>query len=196
MAIDLWYLASMGNESRTPIRFVFNDQKATQAAAYLLSLSEGKMSYLRLIKLLYLADRKMLIEHGSTITGDSMVSMDHGPVLSLTYDLIRRKRPSSWWEQFIGPPDEEKEVSLIRKPNADALSAYELSLLDGVYAEKKPFSKWEVRDQTHELPEWENPNGSPLPIRPDTILRVEGVSESDISRIQSVTDDILFFNSI
>ena len=42
-----------------------------------------------LIKLLYLADRKALLESGYTITGDGMVSMPLGPVLSTIYDWIQ-----------------------------------------------------------------------------------------------------------
>ena len=37
---------------------------------------------------MYLADRRMLVEHGITITGDTMKSMKHGPVLSNVFDLI------------------------------------------------------------------------------------------------------------
>lgn len=39
------------------------------------------MSYLRMLKLLYLADRESLKETGHTITGDRVVAMEHGPVL-------------------------------------------------------------------------------------------------------------------
>jgi hypothetical protein len=58
-----------------PIKFVFNPKKAAQAAAYLLKLNGGKMDYRRLLTLLYLADRKMLITHGRTITGDQFINV-------------------------------------------------------------------------------------------------------------------------
>lgn len=58
-----------------PIKFVFDDRKAAQAAAYLLKLNGGKMDYRRLITLLYLADREMLLKHGRTITGDEFVNV-------------------------------------------------------------------------------------------------------------------------
>ena len=42
--------------------------------------------YIKLIKLLYLADRAALIETGSPITGDRYVSMKFGPVLSNVFE--------------------------------------------------------------------------------------------------------------
>ena len=39
------------------------------------------MAYIKLIKLMYLADRRCLIETGFPITGDRMVSMPKGPEL-------------------------------------------------------------------------------------------------------------------
>jgi hypothetical protein len=37
------------------VNLPFNERKATEAAAYLLKLRGGRMSYMKLIKLLYLA---------------------------------------------------------------------------------------------------------------------------------------------
>jgi uncharacterized phage-associated protein len=60
----------------------FNEQKATQAAARFLKLANGKMNYLKLIKLLYLLDRESLNRRGRPVTGDQYYSMKLGPVLS------------------------------------------------------------------------------------------------------------------
>ena len=46
------------------------------------------MSYMKLIKLLYLADRKRLLERGRPITFDTYYSLPHGPILSRTKELI------------------------------------------------------------------------------------------------------------
>jgi hypothetical protein len=39
-------------------RYQFNEQKATQAAAFLIAANGGQINYMKLIKLLYLANRK------------------------------------------------------------------------------------------------------------------------------------------
>jgi len=50
------------------------------------------MNYLKLMKLLYLADRESMRRNGRPISGDRYVSMDHGPVLSQTLNLINGAR--------------------------------------------------------------------------------------------------------
>jgi uncharacterized phage-associated protein len=75
---------------RSATVFLFNIEKAIQAVAALLHFHGSKeMSYLRMLKLLYIADRETLKETGRPITGDRIVAMEHGPVLSSVYDLIK-----------------------------------------------------------------------------------------------------------
>ena len=47
------------------MKFVFDERKAAQAAAHLLHRHGGPMPYIKLIKLLYLADRRGLRRDGS-----------------------------------------------------------------------------------------------------------------------------------
>src|SRR5690606_22897948 len=94
--------------TRPQFRPKFRDDKTTQAAVLFLQLRGGKMSYMRLIKLLYLADREALIRWGTPITFDAYVSMDRGPVLSRTYELISegvRPGEESSWEKCISAPE-------------------------------------------------------------------------------------------
>ena len=77
------------------MRFFFDINKATQAAAHLVYLQGGKINLMALIKLLYLADREALLETGYPITGDQMVSMPHGPVLSRIYDEAKWEHPKT-----------------------------------------------------------------------------------------------------
>src|SRR5229473_2225152 len=82
----------------------FNQTKAAQAAAVFLRLRGNKMSYLKLIKLLYLLDRTALDRWERPVTGDRYVSMKLGPVLSNVRDLIVWEQPGSetdLWHQLI-----------------------------------------------------------------------------------------------
>src|SRR5215218_6123410 len=91
----------------------FREDKATQAAARLLKIRGGKMSHLKLIKLLYLVERESLTRFGVPFTYDSYVSMPHGPVLSATLDRIN-ERPmyeGGYWDQHI-TPKQNNEVAL------------------------------------------------------------------------------------
>src|ERR1035438_6543738 len=115
------------------MKLLFNEAKATQAATQFLRLRGGRISYIKLIKLLYLADREALIRWGRPITTDCYVSMDVGPVVSRIYDLIRNEpSPNSVkiWSKFISDP-EDYEVRLLGDPGSGELS--ETPLLSRIY---------------------------------------------------------------
>lgn len=163
----------------------YREDKATQAAARLLRLNGGRMNHMKLIKLLYLADRKALITWGRPITFDWFVSMPHGPVLSFTLDKINDTPPpdgSSYWHRIIS---ERKghEVTLLTEPPREALSQAEEQLLDAIHAEFGGKSQWELRDFSHTLPEWRDPKGSSTPIEIRDILLSEGLSEDDVREV-------------
>src|SRR5438445_7076997 len=83
--------------------FRFNIDKTMQAIAALLHFHGTKeMSYLRMLKLLYIADRESLKETGRPITGDRIVAMEHGPVLSGVYNLVKGEH-TAWpiWSEFF-----------------------------------------------------------------------------------------------
>ena len=68
------------------IQFTFHIEKAIQASALLLKLKGGRMKYIGLLKMLYIADRIALERLEMPITGDCYFSMKYGPVLSKVYD--------------------------------------------------------------------------------------------------------------
>ena len=68
---------------------MFNIDKLIQACNYLVKKNNNSLNYTKLIKLLYIADKESLKRSLQTITGDTYVSMDNGPVLSKLYDLIK-----------------------------------------------------------------------------------------------------------
>ena len=69
----------------------FNEKKTTQLAARVLELrATGKMHYIKLIKILYHVDREALKRWGHPLTYDYYVSMNQGPVLSNTLNLMVR----------------------------------------------------------------------------------------------------------
>jgi uncharacterized phage-associated protein len=174
------------------VRFPFNQRKAAQAAAYLLSRHSGRLSYLLLIKLLYFADRLSLVEVGQPITGDQMVSMPHGTVLSEVLDLIHESKPEEEpaWFEYVSPP-EGWDVRLAKPaPERDELSDYEVEVLTRIDQKYGHLNKWVVRDMSHELPEWKNPQGSSAPIDPADILRIVGKSEEAIQRIAADAEEL------
>lgn len=167
----------------------FSSAKVTQAAARLLELRKAPMSYMKLLKLLYLADREALRTLGRAISGDRHVCMDHGPVLSLTYQLISDPpcpEENSYWHKHISPPQGEYEVQLLSPPGNGLLSEAEEEILDRVFSERGHLSRWDLVKFTHTLPEWHDPNGSSMPIQLSEML---GVSDVEAERQKAEMDE-------
>lgn len=151
----------------------------------MLRLRGGRMSYIKLIKLLYLSDREALLRWGRPITTDYFVSMDHGPVLSKIYALIsdgNDPESPNIWSQSISDP-ENYEVSLKVEPDADQLSHDEIELMEEIFAMHGRKGRWDLVKFTHSLPEWENPHGSMKPIGIITLLEGGGKSRREAMNI-------------
>jgi uncharacterized phage-associated protein len=166
----------------------FREDKATQAAARLIRRAGGKMNHMKLIKLLYLAERRALLTWGRPITFDSYVSMPHGPVLSFTLDKVNEPvdpEGGSYWHQFISER-KNHEVRLLADAPNDQLSPAEEALLDAVFSEFGHMTQWELRDYSHQLPEWRHPHGSSSPIHIRDILLGEGLSDGDVADVEEM----------
>lgn len=179
------------------IRFKFDERKAVEAAAHLAARDGkgGAIDRLRLIKMLYMADRTALHRLAAPITGDSPSSLPKGPVLDTVYDLIRdRDLPPGigalWRDHFeacSGTAGDYPQyfVRLKKVPKNLALSTAEREILDEVFdtfAHLEPMQL--VKDLHKALPEWEDPGGSSAPIAFETILQALGVTEDGIKQIR------------
>ena len=135
----------------------FNLDKTIQAAAYLIKRQSGcRENYMRLLKLLYLADRQSLKERGVPICGDTPFAMARGPVPSRTLDLIKGKDPQAdKWRRFI--ETEGYDVRLESDPGNLCLSRAEISILEKTAETFAPFDEWALVRWCHKhIPEYEN----------------------------------------
>ncbi len=171
------------------IEFQFHPEKAVQAAAFLLQQHGEPMKYLGLLKMLYLADRVALAQMEQPITGDRYVSMDYGPVLSGVYDLIKGiavEDALPLWSTFISQR-ENNLVSLLGEPGDGDLCEEEEEILHQVYDTFGQLDPFEIAEWTDDLPEWQDPAGSAIPIVVEEILKNLGKSDAEIVRIQEDT---------
>jgi uncharacterized phage-associated protein len=175
-----------------PMVLRFNERRATEAAGRFLKLRGSRISYLKLIKLLYFLDREALLRWGRPVTTDRYVSMDNGPVVSRIYDLIREEpAPGSdpIWHHFISTP-QGWEVVLTAQPEPAELSSAEEMLIDEIYAKHGKMSRWDLVRLSHELPEWQDPNGSAIPIQYRDILRAGNKTESEIAAVEAELESL------
>jgi hypothetical protein len=161
---------------------MFREDKTTQMAASFLNLANGRMPYLLLMKMLYIADKKMLLKWGKPITYDLWYSMKYGPVLSHTLDLIRRKADGEYWPAYIETAD-NFEVVLHSDPGTDALSRAEDQIISETFAEWGHLDAFTAADLTHEFPEYTDPGNGAIPIAYHEVLKLGGVSGEEISDI-------------
>jgi len=168
------------------IQFQFHAEKAVEAAAILLKLHGKPMKYLGLLKMLYIADRVALQRMEQPITGDHYVSMDYGPVLSGVYDLIKGQEIDDalpLWSKFISRHN-KNVVSLITDPGNEDLCEEEEEIIHEVYETFGHLDPFDVAEWTHDLPEWQDPHGSAIPISVEDILKNVGKSNKEIQEIQ------------
>ena len=170
------------------------EEKAAQAAALFLLKAGGSMPHLKLMKLLYIADRESYRRRGSPITGDTMVSMPHGPVLSRTLDLMRgaANSPPSGWARYVRRVNQHA-VTLADGVSEETflgkLSQAERWIIDGVWEQYGRMSQWELRDLTHEFPEWEDPYGSSRPIGRYTLFKALGMTHEQAEALVEDCED-------
>ncbi len=172
-------ILKLGHNKEHPFRF--NQKKAIQAVAFLLKQSpETNKSddYMRLLKLLYFADRESIEHTGKPITGDKFTAFEHGPSLSLLYDLVRQKGVNNIeWDKYI--ERDGFHIRLINDPGNDELCRYELELLTKIWQKYREMNVWEVADESHKLKEWQknDPGKSSRPIPLLDLLEAIGKSD-------------------
>lgn len=177
----------------------FNQKKTTQAAARFLKLANGRMNYMKLIKLLYLTDRGAFLRWSRPVSGDKYFLMKLGPVLSEVHDLITEVPcPSDevFWTAHISPPSNH-EVELKAEPGNDELSKAEEKLIDEIFAAYGHYKPFDLVDLLHKtLPEWKEIKGGRIPLEYREILQAGGKSPEDIEEIESELDSLRMVESI
>ena len=159
--------------------FPFNSLKAIQAAAILLGAERSwQMGYYRLLKLLYLADRKHLKNTGRPILGGHAVAMDRGPLNSAVYDLIKQNHPDApLWGRYFHVSG--RNIELLRAASNGELSKKEIQTLLEVHGAFQECDDEEVGDATHGLPEYKGSyqKGTSTPIPLSAIIEAVGLGD-------------------
>lgn len=176
----------------------YNARKAAQVIAYFASKTPShRIDVLKVIKLVYLADRESMKRFGFPILDEPRVSMPHGPVNSVTYSHIQGEHDldACGWSRYLRDrANHQVSVRTEALGDWDELSDADIECIDTVWRQFGQMNKWQIRDWTHSkenIPEWEDPNGSSSPIPVERILLALGVEMSNefaqsINSFQSV----------
>ena len=153
---------------------------------------------IKLVKLLYLAERLSLQRYAEPLTGDNLVSMTHGPVLSQTLNHINGATRSTeggwdtWVSDRAGHQVALRDPSMVRTPEQDllALSDSDLEVLGETWDQFGHLGKWDLVAYTHDhCPEWEEPNGSSYPISYGRLFAALGYTPEQVVPLVSRLKD-------
>jgi hypothetical protein len=176
--------------------FLFDLRKAINASLYVCDLNGGSLDIIRLIKTLYVADQQAFSKWHRTITGDVMISMNNGPVLSRIYDLACGKNTKGLrgcvdntkdlevWHKFFHPRD-KNAISMKIPFKNDYLSERELDELHVAFQKIRSMRLSQLIKWVHTFPEWDHPKGSSKPIDPRKILQSRGLSQREIFSVEA-----------
>lgn len=170
---------------------MYNEKKAAEVAAFFLFRAHGKMPILKLMKLMYLAERTSYKRYGEPIIGDKLVSMPHGPVLSITYQHVNGELSSieGGWETWVGDRSrydvELQDPSSLRSTDdLLELSDADAEILDEIWTQFGHLTKWQIRDFTHiHCPEWRDPNGSMIPMDYEDLFRALEFNDEQVREL-------------
>lgn len=170
----------------------YSEKRAAQTAAFFISRAGGTIELLKLMKLMYLAERESFTKYGEPITGDVLVSMKHGPVLSITLDHINGFIDSEegGWESWISAR-EGHQLGLqpshehVPAEQFTQLSDADIEILNLTWDKFGKFSKFKLRDITHQIcSEWEDPGDTSQLIPYSRVLNCVGYTPEVVKELE------------
>lgn len=170
--------------------------KAIQAVGVVLRRQSKAASKLRVLKLLYIADRECLRRTGSPILGSKIVAMQHGPLHSELLDLINGNHLSEpEWSNYFKTMG--ILVILENEPGVGKLSRREIELLNETVDARAGLDDYDVAEETHRFHEWikNYPNRDEKTSRPISIgdlLDAVGRTQDKEVILQDLNDEAAF----
>lgn len=196
VTLELCYLrARIFIHGRTKVNFQFRPEKAIQSVGVLLNAtSMGSMEFIRLLKLLYIAERRQLEKYGAPLVGGKLTAMKNGPLHSVVYDLIKGQSTlSASWNRYF--QTNHHNIEKVDDPGVRDLSRAEVQLLRAISAEFEDMDSWDLVEHTHTFQEWLDTNVAPdtsATITPQALLialkipqvEIDGIFEAEQEAIQ------------
>ena len=132
----------------------FNKEKAINAVLYIVGKLVRK-DFHKIFKILYFSDREHLMTYGRTITGDTYIAMNDGPVPSNIYDIFKAVRGDGYFKddgafsQYFSVTDWDI-IKSEKQPDLKYLSKTDLNFMDECITKYGDMSWDEIREKSHD----------------------------------------------
>lgn len=174
----------------------FRSQKAAQICAYFANESGGTIEKLKLIKLVYLSERKFLSEYHHPMLFDEYYSLPHGPICSSTLNGIDGIIHEGLWDEYIARNGNiVVAVKSVERDDLDHISDAELEVLQGVWQKFAKLTASQIRNYTHEnCSEYMETDKARIPISYRQIF--EALGEEEASQIAKEISELVKLEGI
>ena len=178
-------------------KFNFEDFKVEKAINAVLYISRKlkRNDFHKIFKILYFADRNHISDYGRSITGDTYIAMNDGPVPSNLYDIFKSVRGDGFFKDNNNFSQSFIIVNWdliqpIAEPNLKKLSKTDIEFLDNSLVEYGDLSWDEVREKSHDYA-WRNTVKN-APISLENLVLETG---NDESYVEYLKEQMLFAKS-
>jgi len=174
----------------------FRSEKAAQICAYFATQSGGTIEKLKLIKLVYLSERKFLSEYHHPMLFDEYYSLPHGPICSSTLNGINGIIHESLWDKYIARDGNiVVAVKSVERDDLDYISDAEMEVLHGIWNKFSGLTASQIRNYTHEhCPEYTETDKARIPISYRQIF--EAIGENDATEIANEISEFVKLEGI
>ncbi|MGH7109580.1 MAG: Panacea domain-containing protein [Stellaceae bacterium] len=154
----------------------FRSRKAAQLAAFFALKAAGSIEKLKLIKIIYMTERRFLQDHEHPMLFDELYSLPHGPICSSTLNGIDGIIHEDVWDQFIARNGNEiSPVKRFSRDDFDELSDAEIDIANRMWTRFRGMTSSQIRNYSHRnCPEYTEIDRGRIPISYREVLEALG----------------------
>jgi len=141
------------SEQPKPVSFPYNAQKAAQVILWLLHKHGGRMDRLKLVKLVFLADREHLLKFGRPIVGGEYWNMPLGPLSSELLDHVKGGLNDVPMPFDVASPCHIETRAAV---DEDELSESDMDILTETNKKYGNYSSLRLSHMTHQMSLWKD----------------------------------------
>jgi uncharacterized phage-associated protein len=123
-----------------------NNDKIKATILYVLNEIQDGVDFLKLFKIIYFANQRHLANYGRPIIDDQFVAMQNGPVLTDTYNKLRKGR----FDYIEKNPEGGYMIFAKELPDMDELSTSDVECLKRSIKENKNLTFGKLSEKSHD----------------------------------------------